>query len=49
MIKGLEATLIKLLLTTEFFDEANRKKLGISESACIEAEPNSACLPRAFA
>ena len=31
LIRGLENTLIKLLLTTEFFDEANRKKIGIGE------------------
>lgn len=30
-MRGLENTLIKLLLSTEFFDEANRKKIGIGE------------------
>lgn len=30
LVRGLENTLIKLLLTAEFFDEANRKKLGIA-------------------
>jgi hypothetical protein len=29
LVRGLENTLIKLLLSTEFFDESNRKKIGI--------------------
>ena len=31
MIRGLENTLVKLLLSLEFFDEPGRKKLGIGE------------------
>ena len=31
LVRGIENTLIKLLLSTEFFDELNRKKIGIGE------------------
>lgn len=32
LTRGLENTLIKLLLTSEFFDEDTRKRIGICES-----------------
>ena len=35
LVRGIENTLIKLLLSTEFFDELNRKKIGIGEKTRV--------------
>ena len=40
LTRGLENTLIKLLLTTEFFDDANRRKIGIGERRMVTESGN---------
>ncbi|GAX74543.1 hypothetical protein CEUSTIGMA_g1992.t1 [Chlamydomonas eustigma] len=40
LVRGLENTLIKLLLTTEFFDEENRRKIGIAMALVFSLKIN---------
>lgn len=38
LIRGLENTMIKLLLSAEFFDDSNRRKLGIGEQLGLRGQ-----------